>query len=65
MSIMHVSRIGGLLLVKCPRCGTDISKVTREWNYSAFHVKRYDCQKCEKSFKAYFREGKLSHTIPK
>jgi len=32
---------------------------------SAFHVKRFDCGNCNKSFKAYYREGKLSHTIPK
>jgi transposase-like protein len=62
---MYVSRDWGLLLVNCPRCGTDISKVTKEWDYSAFHVKRYDCQKCEKSFRAYYLKNKLSHTIPK
>jgi len=42
-------------LVKCPRCGTEVSASTREWDYSVFHVK----------FMAYYREGKLSHTIPK
>lgn len=52
-------------MVKCPRCGTEIPKATKEWDYSVFHVKRFDCEKCEKSFKAYFREGRLSHTIPK
>ena len=52
-------------MVKCPRCGTEISTATREWDYSVFHVKRYDCEKCDKSFKAYFRGDKLSHTIPK
>jgi len=52
-------------MVKCPRCGTEIPKATKEWDYAAFHVKRYDCEKCKKSFKAYFHEGKLSHTIPK
>jgi ribosomal protein S27AE len=52
-------------LVKCPRCGTEVFKATKEWEYSAFHVKKFDCEKCEKSFKAYFLEGKISHTIPK
>ncbi|MFX0116743.1 MAG: hypothetical protein ACFFB3_19500 [Candidatus Hodarchaeota archaeon] len=52
-------------MVNCPRCGTDISKSTKEWDYSAFHVKRFDCKKCEKAFMAYYRGGKLSHTIPK
>lgn len=52
-------------MVKCPRCGTEVSTSTREWDYSAFHVKRFDCKKCDKAFMAYYREGKLSHTIPK
>ena len=56
---------GGLVLVKCPRCGTVISTSTKEWDYSAFHVKRFDCKKCDKAFMAYYHEGKLSHTIPK
>jgi len=51
--------------MNCPRCGEEAKQATREWNYSLFHVKRFDCKKCGKSFKAYFREGKLSHTIPK
>jgi uncharacterized protein (UPF0212 family) len=54
-----------MLLAKCPKCGTEVSKATKEWDYSAFHVKKFDCKKCEKSFKAYFLEGKMSHTIPK
>lgn len=52
-------------MLKCPRCGTQVTKASSEWNYSAFNVKRFDCTKCGKSFKAYFHEGKLSHTIPK
>jgi hypothetical protein len=52
-------------LVKCPSCGMEVSKATKEWNYAAFHVKRFDCVKCKKSFKAYFHNGKLGHTIPK
>jgi len=52
-------------LVKCPRCGTEVSLPSREWDYHVFHVKRFDCKKCDKAFMAYYREGKLSHTIPK
>jgi len=52
-------------MVKCPRCGTDVATSAREWDYSAFHVKRFDCKNCEKSFKVYYHKGKLSHTIPK
>lgn len=52
-------------MVKCPRCATDISIFAKEWDYGIFHVRNYECKECDKSFKAYFREGKLSHTIPK
>jgi len=55
----------GLPLVKCPRCGTEVSTSSREWDYHVFHVKRFDCKKCDRLFMAYYREGKLSHTIPK
>lgn len=52
-------------MVKCPRCGTEISTSTREWDCSVFHVKRFDCKECDKAFMTYYREEKLSHTIPK
>ena len=54
-----------IVVVKCPKCGTESSDVVKEWNYSIYHVKNYMCKKCRKSFKAYFLEGKLNHTIPK
>jgi len=50
---------------ECPRDGNQVTSPTKEWKYSAFDVKRFDCNKCGKSFKAYYRNGKLSHTIPK
>lgn len=52
-------------MVKCPSCGTELKEVTREWDYSSFHVKRYDCNNCKKSVRAYYYKEKLSHTIPK
>ena len=54
-------------MVKCPRCGTEVSKSEKEWNYrhGYYHVALHICQKCKKSFSAYFHNGKLSHTIPK
>jgi len=52
-------------MAKCPNCGTEISKVKKEWNYSVFHVRMYLCGKCGKTVKIYYRENKLSHTIPK
>jgi transposase-like protein len=65
MRIFLNTYCGGLVLVRCPRCGTEVSASSKEWDYNVFHVKRFDCKKCDKAFMAYFREGKLSHTIPK
>jgi uncharacterized protein with PIN domain len=52
-------------MVKCPRCGKEVPDASKEWNYSIYHVKLFNCEKCDKTFKVYYREGKLSHTIPK
>ena len=52
-------------MVKCPRCGNESKAVCKEWNYSRYHVKVFICKKCKKEFRAYFWDGRLSHTIPK
>lgn len=52
-------------LPKCPRCGIEVTKIVKEWDYSIFHVKRFNCEACDKTFGAYFKKDKLSHTIPK
>ena len=52
-------------MAKCPRCGKETSNYSKEWNYGIFHVKLFNCPKCDKTFKVYYRKGKLSHTIPK
>ena len=52
-------------MVQCPRCGKEAVESGKEWDYAAFYVKLYNCPNCEKSFKAYFKGDKLSHTIPK
>lgn len=51
------------MLPKCPRCGNEVQEVTNEWDYRQFHVKNYHCEKCNKGFKAYYLQGKLSHVI--
>ena len=52
-------------MVKCPRCGTNVPESSKEWDYTVFHVKKFDCEKCGKGFMAYYKGAKLSHTIPK
>ena len=51
--------------VKCPRCVKEASATHKEWDYGVFHVKLFNCENCQKTFKAYYRKGELSHTIPK
>jgi transposase-like protein len=51
--------------MKCPRCENETKESHKEWNYAAFHVKKFECKKCRQSFMAYFHKGKFSHTIPK
>lgn len=65
IKIFYLHGCGEKVLVECPRCGTEISTSTREWDYHVFHVKKFDCERCDKGLMAYFRKGKLSHTIPK
>jgi phage FluMu protein Com len=50
---------------KCPRCREEVSNYSKEWNYGIFHVRLFKCPRCNKTFNEYYREGKLSHTIPK
>jgi len=62
----YTNGIRGIKLVKCPNCGVDIvSKPKKEWNYTVYRVKMFVCPQCKKTIKAYYREGKLNHTIPK
>jgi len=52
--------------LKCPNCNVTLpTKPEKEWNYQQYMVKMSRCSKCGKTIKAYYKEGKLSHTIPK
>ena len=48
-------------LLKCPNCGNVSLAILKEWNYGVFRVKHMKCSSCQKSFKAYFKQGKFSH----
>ena len=50
-------------MVNCPKCGSDNTKPTKEWNYSVFRVKSFNCQKCETKFRDYTRKGKNTFTL--
>jgi hypothetical protein len=51
--------------MSCPRCKGESVYTGKTWRYSAFEVKQMKCIVCRKGFREYFKEGKLSHTIPK
>lgn len=52
--------------MKCISCGS-LAKLIKEWNYhnNYYHVKLYECSTCQFTFKAYFHDEELNHTIPK
>jgi len=52
-------------MVKCPRCASEAKDFRKQWNYQQLSVKLFDCPKCEKAFKAYYRNEKFAYTIPK
>lgn len=52
-------------MVVCPRCSGNTKLTDKEWEYGSFHVKQYACSGCEKKIMEYYKDGKISHTIPK
>jgi transposase-like protein len=51
--------------MNCPRCGAESEKTGKEWKFGLFDAEQYYCKKCEKTFSAYYRDGKFSYTVPK
>jgi transposase-like protein len=52
-------------MANCPRCQAKAKPTGKEWEYGQFHVKQFECLGCEKKYMEYYKDGKLSHTIPK
>jgi transposase-like protein len=50
-------------MVKCPKCGSENAKPTKEWKYALFQVKKFDCQKCKAKFRDYSKQGKHNFTL--
>lgn len=38
-------------MARCPTCGKDVEKPSKEWDLRNIHVKQYDC--CGKKFREY------------
>jgi len=49
-------------MVKCPKCGTNVPKSVKDWNYGIFHVNMYKCD-CGNQFREYFHERKLKFVL--
>ena len=51
--------------MKCPVCGEDATPTSKEFKFGVFDGKQQKCGACGKTFNAFYRDGKLSHTVPK
>ena len=53
-------------MVTCPKCKKEVTnKSSKEWNFGVFLVKSLTCEHCGQKFRAYYRDNKINHTIPK
>jgi hypothetical protein len=51
--------------MNCPRCGEPSESTGKKWKYGSFDVEQQRCDGCAKMFNAYYKDGKLSYTVPK
>lgn len=51
--------------VTCPRCRALTEPTEKSFAFGVFDGIQYYCQQCEKSFNAYYKNEKFSHTVPK
>lgn len=50
--------------MKCPVCGVEAKATGKEWKFGQFDAVGYKCPAGHSS-SAYYKDGKLSHTVPK
>ncbi len=51
--------------IECPRCGALSEPTGKGFSFGIFEGRSYFCEKCEKSFNAFYRNRELSYTVPK
>jgi len=56
---------GWVKSLECPRCKSMAEPSGRRFGFGVFEGRSYSCEPCEKSFNAYYKNRKLSHTVPK
>jgi len=51
--------------MNCPRCGAPSEPNGKEFTFGKFKGRSYLCRGCRKSFNAFYKEGRFSHTVPR
>lgn len=67
LKIRHYDQMRGKSITDCLYCGISLDKEKKRWFYHKgfYEVRFYECPKCQNTFREYYHEGLLSHTIPK
>ena len=51
--------------MECPVCGGTANPTGKEFKFGVFDGKQHKCSACGKTFNAFYRDGKFTHTVPK
>ena len=50
--------------MECPVCGGAANTTGKEFKFGVFDGKQHKCSACSKTFNAFYRDGKFTHTVP-
>ncbi len=69
MKTMDIENVGGNLMAKCPKCGTNVSKPRKTWKMAGrpdrsgkrmqLEIGLFDCPKCKKTFREVLSKKKI------
>ena len=69
MKTMDIENVGGSLMAKCPKCGTNVSKPRKTWKMAGrpdksgkrmqLEIGLFDCPKCKKTFREVLSKKKI------
>jgi hypothetical protein len=52
-------------VLKCPRCKNEAEHNGKKFLFGPFEGRGYYCERCGRSFNAFYRDKELSHTVPR
>ncbi len=55
----------GIKMVDCPKCGKPGKPTGKEFAFGVFNGKANLCPSCGAKYNAFYRDGKINHTVPK